>query len=161
LNIGGGKSNANQPKRLLGLDLTGAQYGTCIPVVFGQNKVPGNVIWYGDFKAIPHKEKQGGKGGGGKSNTTYTYTSSFQIALCEGVASVIKTFDGTTTNSLAGAGGLGFTGTLGQAAWAHLSGPEFGQLGILAESVIRGRGAQPVRRRHSGCEPSRHHHGHL
>jgi hypothetical protein len=122
LNIGGGKSNANQPKRLLGLDLTGAQYGTCIPVVFGQNKVPGNVIWYGDFKAIPHKEKQGGKGGGGKSNTTYTYTSSFQIALCEGVASVIKTFDGTTTNSLAGAGGLGFTGTLGQAAWAHLSG---------------------------------------
>jgi hypothetical protein len=120
--MGGGKSNANQPKRLMGLDLTGAQYGACIPVVFGQNKVPGNIIWYGDFKAVPHKEKQAGKGGGGKSNTTYTYTSSFQIGLCEGTASVVNVYDGTTTKTLAAGGGLGFTGTLTQAAWAHLSG---------------------------------------
>ncbi len=119
---GGGKSNASKTPRLMGLDLTGAQYGNCIPVVFGQNKVPGNVIWYGDFKAVGHKEKAAGKGGGGKSNTTYTYTSSWQVGLGEGIASVLNVYDGTVVKSLAAAGGIGFTGSPTQAAWAHLSG---------------------------------------
>jgi hypothetical protein len=107
----------------MGLDLQSAQYGSPIPVIFGQNKVAGNVIWYGDFKAIGHQQKQPGKGGGGgSSGTTYTYSSSYMLGLCEGPASVVNVYDGSSVKSLSSVGGIGFTGTLGQAPWAHLSG---------------------------------------
>ena len=64
--------------------------GLPISVVYGQNRVTGNNIWYGDFTAIPHTETSssgGGKGGGGgatTSTTTYTYTVGIVIGLCEG-----------------------------------------------------------------------------
>ena len=119
---GGGKSAAKQPKKLGGIDFTGAQYGACLTVVFGKNKVAGNVGWYGDFRAIPHKEKQPGKGGGAKSNTTFTYSASFQIMICEGVASVAQVYDSGTPKSLATVGGIAFTGTTPQTPWAHLTG---------------------------------------
>jgi len=107
----------------MGLDLQSAQYGSPIPVIFGQNKVAGNVIWYGDFKAIGHQQKQPGKGGGGgSSGTTYTYSSSYMLGLCEGPASIVNVYDGSSVKSLSSVGGIGFTGTLGQAPWAHLSG---------------------------------------
>jgi hypothetical protein len=122
----GKKPAAQKDTHALGLDFQGAQYGNCIPVVFGQNKLPGNVIWYGDFKAIAHKQKPaGGKGGGGgESSKTYTYQASFQIGLQEGVGSVVQVFNGTGTQSVAQAGGLVFSGTLTQAPWAHLAGVE-------------------------------------
>ncbi|KZC23551.1 hypothetical protein RHOFW104T7_13190 [Rhodanobacter thiooxydans] len=120
---GGSKSAAQTPKKAMGLDLQGAQYGSPIPVVFGQNKVAGNVIWYGDFQAIGHQQKQPGKGGGGgSSGTTYTYSSSYMLGLCEGPASIVNVYDGSSVKSLSSVGGIGFTGTLGQAPWAHLSG---------------------------------------
>lgn len=107
----------------MGLDLQSAQYGAPIPVVFGRNKVAGNVVDYMDFQAIGHQQKQPGKGGGGgSSGTTYTYSCSYLLGLCEGPATVVTVYDGSSTKSLAAAGGIGFTGTLGQAPWAHLSG---------------------------------------
>ncbi|MGQ0514882.1 hypothetical protein ACT453_21280 [Bacillus sp. D-CC] len=44
------------------------------------------MFWYGDFKATPHTtvQKSGGKGGGTKtSNTTFSYSASLMLGLCE------------------------------------------------------------------------------
>lgn len=61
--------------------------GLPIPICWGTNRMAGNLIWYGDFKTIAHTSKQGGKGGGSVTNTSYTYSASFMQALCEGVIS--------------------------------------------------------------------------
>jgi hypothetical protein len=120
---GGGNSISQTPTRAMGIDLQGAQYGAGIPVVFGQNKVAGNVIDYMDFKAIAHESQQGGKGGGGGGgSTSYTYSVSFILGLCEGVASIVNVYKGTSTVNLAASGGVSFSGATGQAAWSHLSG---------------------------------------
>ncbi|MDE2426899.1 MAG: phage tail protein, partial [Elusimicrobia bacterium] len=119
---GGAKAVSKTPTRAMGIDLQGSQYGPPIPVVFGQNKVAGNVIWYGDFKATSHTQKQPGKGGGGSSSTSYTYSCSFELGLCEGVASVVNVYQGSSTVSLSRSGGIAFSGTTGQAAWSHLTG---------------------------------------
>lgn len=120
---GGHKSAAQTPTRAMGIDLQGAQYGAPIPVVFGRNKLAGNVIWYGDFQAIAHTQKQGGKGGGGgQSSTSYTYACSYQVGLFEGVGAIVNVYDGSSVTTLSKVGGLAFNGGQGQAAWAHLAG---------------------------------------
>jgi hypothetical protein len=119
---GGSKSAAQTPTKALGIDFQSSQYGPPLTVLFGKNKVSGNVIWYGDFAATSHKSSQGGKGGGGGSTTSYTYAASFQLALCEGPASIVNVYNGSSTVSLSNAGGVAFSGTVGQAAWSHLSG---------------------------------------
>ena len=72
-----------------GLRIQTSAYGMVIPVVFGTTRITGNLIWYGDFTAIPHykeTESSGGKGGGGSDEyiSDYTYTCTFMMALCEG-----------------------------------------------------------------------------
>ena len=70
-----------------------AIYGSVIPVVYGRTRISGNLIWYGGFKAIPHTttKSQGGKGGGGvtQSNTEYTYTAAILMSLVEGVTNTV------------------------------------------------------------------------
>ena len=167
---------AKQPKKLGGIDFTGAQYGSCLAVVFGKNKVSGNVGWYGDFRAISHKEKQPGKGGGAKSNTTYTYSASFQIMICEGDSSIAQVYDSGNPKSLATVGGIAFTGTTPPDAVGapdrrrcarvrrHLAGvfprPRPRVERIAPELHVRDERARTVRRRDCRCEPSRHHHDH-
>lgn len=117
-------SAINIPPAALGIDFQGAQYGPPITVLYGQNKIAGNVIDYDGF-AAQATTASGGKGGGG-TPTGYTYSASFLLALCEGVASSIVTaYDGTTAYT-AGNGPLSgnffATGTSGQTPWSHLSG---------------------------------------
>ena len=83
-----GKVINNSEPRANGVTFQGSIYGSAIPIVYGRARVPGNLLWYGDFKAIAHTTSQdvGGKGGGGNTivSTTYTYTASFIFGLCEG-----------------------------------------------------------------------------
>ena len=59
--------------------------GVCIPVIFGTQRITGNLIWAGDFQANAVSSGGGGKGGGGKGGTTsYEYYSSYQMGICEG-----------------------------------------------------------------------------
>lgn len=117
----------NMPPEALGINFQSAQYGPPIAVMYGQNKVAGNVISYDGFTAT-QQTAQGGKGGGNGQPTGYTYTASFLLALCEGtVSSLVNCFDGTTTWTPGETGGpitgnFFATGTAGQAAWSHLSG---------------------------------------
>jgi hypothetical protein len=94
--FGGGKSEtiATEEPRIGALRYNTSAYGLPIPLVWGKTRIPGNLIWYGDFVATPHTTSQssggggGGKGGGGgettSTNTTYTYSTSLAFGLCEG-----------------------------------------------------------------------------
>ena len=61
-----------------------------IPIVWGQNKLAPNLIWYANFKAVPGGSGKGvgGKGGafgaGAAASADYTYTADLIMALCEG-----------------------------------------------------------------------------
>jgi hypothetical protein len=55
------------------------------PLLYGAMRVAGNVIWQTDLQEHSHTESAGGKGGGGGDEvTTYTYSASFAVRLCEG-----------------------------------------------------------------------------
>lgn len=58
------------------LKLQSSAYGATVPIVHGTARIAGNMIDYGDFRAIAwtQVQEQGGKGGGGvrTENTTYT-----------------------------------------------------------------------------------------
>jgi len=57
-----------------------SSFGSTIPIIYGTDRVAGNVIFQTDLQE--HKNVSGGKGG--PKVTTYTYTATFAIALCEG-----------------------------------------------------------------------------
>lgn len=110
----------------------------------GQNRLSGNILWYGDYTAKKASSAQGGKGGAfsGKGATdSYTYTCSFIIGIGEEIASVqslnnggqydffytppaalrtallAKGFKVTTNDSF---GATFFTGGWAQAAWSYM-----------------------------------------
>lgn len=69
------------------LSIQTSTYGNAIPVIYGTCRVAGNVIW--STGLIEHantvtQEIEGGKGGSSPTSTvtTYTYTASFAISLC-------------------------------------------------------------------------------
>lgn len=66
--------------RLTDLKLQGSQYGQMIPIAMGTVRIAGNLIWQTDLEE--HSETSDGKGG--PEVTTYSYTASFAIQLCEG-----------------------------------------------------------------------------
>jgi len=73
--------------RLNDLSVQNSSYGASIPRVWGANRIAGNVIWSTDL--VEHAHEEGGKGSGG-SYTTYTYTVSFAVSLCEGPISGVR-----------------------------------------------------------------------
>ena len=77
------KSNQLKPD-YTGLEIQTAANTLPIPIVYGRQKVSGNVIWYDDFIALAQKSGGGGKGGGGGQTTGYNYYVNFAMALCEG-----------------------------------------------------------------------------
>lgn len=67
--------------RLDDLTVQVSTYGRTIPRLWGTMRMAGNVIWASNL--TERKSEQGGKGG--SSYTTYNYSCSFAVALCEGV----------------------------------------------------------------------------
>lgn len=87
--------------RLKELSVTTSSYGSAIPRHFGTVRAAGSIIWATDL--IEHKEKSGG-GKGKPKVATYSYTTSFAVALASRpIQSVGRIWaDG---NLLRGAGG--------------------------------------------------------
>jgi hypothetical protein len=82
-----GKRNSTSDQKIDDLRIQSSVYGIPIPLLFGVNRIPGNVIWYGGFKATPHTStsQAGGKGGGTKTqSTSYSYSASVMMGLCHG-----------------------------------------------------------------------------
>jgi len=97
--MAGGSTISTSETRAEALKLQSSAQGVTIPLVYGVNKIAGNLIWYGAFRAIPHtsRQSQGGKGGGGVTteNTTYTYSASVMMGLCHGpIAGVPRVWRG-------------------------------------------------------------------
>lgn len=110
--------------RINALKYEQSTFGAVKNVVYGTNRVCGNILDSIDFTAIAHTEttQVGGKGGGQtQSNTTYTYKARVAIGLCYGVIQGIKKVlldDGTY--SLADFGFNLFKGTPDQQAWGEM-----------------------------------------
>lgn len=83
-----GENSSSVGPRLSDLSVQTSTYGNAIPVLYGTNRVAGNVIW--STGLIEHvntvtEEAPGGKGGSDpptSSRTTYTYSASFAVSLC-------------------------------------------------------------------------------
>jgi hypothetical protein len=126
---------AQQQPAISSLPIQTSAYGKVIPLVYGTTRLAPNLIWYGDFVATPHNSGSsggggkggvvgggGGKGGGGDGTTTYTYSASIALGLCEGPITGIGTVWATkTTTSLAALGLTVFLGEYAQPAWSYLS----------------------------------------
>jgi hypothetical protein len=123
--FGGGHSTSTSEQVLAGMQLQTSSYGGVIPVVYGTTRVPGNLIYYADFTAIPHTTSTTvGKGGGGstQTSTTYTYTACIILALCEGpVTSINQVWRDKDLGSLSGFGFTFLSGTRTQTPWSYLT----------------------------------------
>jgi hypothetical protein len=116
---GGGHTEETQLK---GIQLQTSSYGLPIPLVYGTARLSANLIWYGNFQAIPHETSSGGKGGGFTS-TSYTYKVAAMLGLCEGqIAGVGSVWKGKDKSDLATLGLTLFAGAQGQATWSWLTG---------------------------------------
>lgn len=90
-----------------------------ITIGFGKNRSSHNIIWQNDFKANKKKQKAGK---GGPSQTTYTYSGSFMMALGWGpginVTRVWK--DQSKVTNYAELGFSLFSGSTPQSPWGYL-----------------------------------------
>lgn len=74
----------NLGPRLTDLAIQISSYGAPIPILYGTQRFSGNIIWSSDL--IEAKQTHhSGKGGPSVSNTTFSYSASFAVLLCEGV----------------------------------------------------------------------------
>src|SRR5882757_5959401 len=77
--------NQTVPSKLHSIQATQSLYGICIPIIWGQNRIQLNLLWFGDFTAqAPYQN--GGKGLG-KNGTAYDYHAAIIGVLCNGVVS--------------------------------------------------------------------------
>lgn len=128
--FGGGGSNNTSETPLTGISIQSSANGLPIQLVYGTTRVTPNLLWYGDFTAVPHTSttSAGGKGGGEtSSNTTYTYTASFVLALGEGLAQgVTKAWVDKTQITPSSYFSL-FLGSSAQSPWSYLTSKHPGQ----------------------------------
>lgn len=79
-----GKKISQSETRIEALKLQSSAYGVVIAMVWGVNRLAGNMLWYGNFQRHPKEETQGGKGGTKQVSETATYTASVMMALGHG-----------------------------------------------------------------------------
>lgn len=116
-------SLAKEESRISSLQYEQSTYGTTKQVVYGTNRICGNLIDNTDFTAIEHKQKvKMGKGGQSSSQTTYTYKSRAVIGLCYGaISSVKKVLFDDGTYSLNQLNLTLFNGASNQSAWGEMA----------------------------------------
>lgn len=118
MGLGGGGGSA---EKLAGVQIQTSLLGEPLVIGWGRTRVSCNLIDYVAFKA--KAQKQGGKGGG---YTSYTYSASIIMALCEGPIGGVRTVYKDSSvytgfGALAQAGLSLATGTLTQAPWGYMT----------------------------------------
>lgn len=125
-----GGQNQQSPA-LAGIKIQSSTYGLPVPIVWGQNRIQGNLIWYGDFTTTSHNQASGGKGGGAmrSSTSTYTYNAALVIGLCEGPINGIGTIWKNSTQMAAGPSNQSiiYNGDYAQTPWGYLTTKHAGQ----------------------------------
>lgn len=119
----GSSSQATTEQRYNALQLQSSSYGSPIPLVYGTNRIAGNLMWYGAFTSTPHTQSAGGKGGGGGGgSTSYTYSAALAFGLCEGpITGVSAIWADKAQQTVSSLGFTLFTGTGGQTPWSYLT----------------------------------------
>lgn len=127
--FGSDETRSREETKIGALRIQNSSQGLAIPIVFGKTRITSNLLWYGDFTAIPatSSEEQGGKGGGTTTTTTttYTYTVGVIFGLMEG-PSVQSNFIGQvwSDKDLTDPTALGlslFDGSYAQTPWTYLT----------------------------------------
>lgn len=139
--MGGSSTISQVEQQIAGIAIQNSSYGLPLAIVYGKNRITGNLLYYTDFTPIPHTtSQQTGKGGGGTtmSQTTFTYTATVIVALGEGTITAITkiwadksvyidtTYDddqGTqmAQTAISQVNGQLFTGVLGQAPYSLIT----------------------------------------
>ena len=129
--MGGGSSKpiSNVDPVTTAIQMQTSCNGNPLPIMYGKSRVTGNILWYGAFTPVPHVQNtggdgggKGGGGGGGSTQTSWTYTVSFAMALCEGlVASTGQMWSGKNKIATVDASVFNlFSGADNQATWAYM-----------------------------------------
>src|SRR5581483_7467731 len=127
--FGGGRNTTEPTPPATSLRIQSSVLGKVRPIGVGQTRIAGNLIWYGDFLAIPIQQAPaGGKGvgggGGGKGaqgQVTYTYSAAVAIALGEGpITSIASAYNNKSVVTLASLNLSSFLGGYSQSAWGYL-----------------------------------------
>jgi len=120
---------SNTQNKVGALRIQSSTQGLPLQLVYGTNRISPNLIWYGDFTAVPHTEtsEAGGKGGGQQiSNTSYTYTTAVALGLGEGAyvgaedQQLLRVWAGKDIKTASELGLSFFGGGLGQNPWGYL-----------------------------------------
>lgn len=97
----GGKSTttSTEEPRLGTLRVQTSMYGLAQPMVWGQTRVTGNLLWFGNFRAVASTttQQQGGKGGGGVTqiDTKYSYYAAAMLGIAQGpIVGVVSAWKG-------------------------------------------------------------------
>ena len=86
-----GSTRRSEGPRLGNTRIMEADEGAGIARIYGTVRVAGQVIWTTRFEEVSKTERQGGKGGAPKSETTtYSYYGNVAIGLCEGPIAAIR-----------------------------------------------------------------------
>jgi len=130
--VGGGVSRQTV-KPAKQLRIQSSIEGKALPIGWGQNRLAGNLIWYGDFKhtggGSSGKGAAGGKGGGGGGGkggkgggSQVKYSAAVVIAMAEGpVAAFDRVWNNQTLDSFAKLNLTKFLGSTNQNAWGYLA----------------------------------------
>lgn len=114
-----------------GLRIQSSVAGKALPIVYGQNRIPGNLMWAGGFASwqVAMQTGSGGKGGlsggggkGGGGATQTFYSTSVAIGLCEGPGiSVGKVWGNSSVFATPAAAGFTiFDGSYSQDEWGYV-----------------------------------------
>jgi len=76
--------------RVSDLRVSSSAYGKDIREAFGTFRMIGDTIWSKGIDERTNESEEGGKGGPTRTTTTYSYSSSFAVALCEGEISGVR-----------------------------------------------------------------------
>lgn len=121
----GKTAQANKPTPINALQVQTSVYGTPIMLIYGRNRTAGQMIDYVGFRSVSHSEKQaGGKGGGKKQTTTsFTYNVTFMLALGEGTLNAVnRVWKENELLTVSQANLTFFNGAPTQTAWPYLTG---------------------------------------
>lgn len=111
--FGGGSGTA--PERYAGIQVSTSLAGEVLPLVYGRNRVPQNLIYYTNFKSTP--ASSGGKGG--SSPSSFTYSAAWIAALSIGpIQGIITVWNEKSITSLVYENLALALGTTGQAIWS-------------------------------------------
>jgi len=79
--------------RLSDLKVMTSSWGQMVPMVYGQARLAGDILWSTDLVETTTTTRQGGKGGPSVKSTTYSYSVDFACMICEGpIDGVLKIF---------------------------------------------------------------------